>query len=68
MTFSIIQRNCLRSQGIEIKDELPNGSVICVTESGERIYTAQNLEQIAVPRLMHRFAAWLLHSREMGHG
>lgn len=68
MTLSIIQRNCLRSQGIEIKDELPNGSVLCVTENGERIYTAQNLEQIAVPRLMDRFAAWLFHSREVEHG
>ncbi|WP_339885634.1 MULTISPECIES: hypothetical protein [Vreelandella] len=59
MTLSIIQRNCLRSQGIEIKDELPNGSVLCVTDKGERIYTAQNLEQIAVPRLLDRFAAFM---------
>lgn len=59
MTLSIIQRNCLRSQGIEIKDELPNGSVLCVTEKGERIYTAQNLEQIAVPGILDRFTAWM---------
>ena len=65
MTLSIIQRNCLRSQGIEIKDELPNGSVLCVTDRGERIYTAQNLEQIAVPRFVDRFVGWLFHSREV---
>lgn len=59
MTLSIIQRNCLRSQGTEIKDELPSGSVLCVTEKGERIYTAQNLEQIAVPRFMDRLTAWM---------
>lgn len=59
MTLSIIQRNCLRSQGIKVKDELPNGSVLCVTDRGERIYTAQNLEQIAVPQLLDRFAAFM---------
>ncbi|MBT2772943.1 hypothetical protein J7J47_11990 [Halomonas sp. ISL-60] len=59
MTLSTIQRNCLLSQGIEIKDELPNGSVICVTESGERIYTAKDLAGIAVPRLMDRFTAFM---------
>lgn len=59
MTFSTIQRTCLLSQGIEINKELPNGSVLCVTEKGERIYTAQNLEQIAVPQLLDRFAAFM---------
>lgn len=68
MTLSIIQRNCLRSQGIEIKDELTNGSVLCVTENGERIYTTQDLKQIAVPRLMDRFTAWLMPVREVEHG
>ncbi|SDI28363.1 hypothetical protein SAMN04487867_10488 [Vreelandella titanicae] len=68
MTLSIIQRNRLRSQGIEIKDELPNGSVICVTESGERFYTAKDLTAIAVPRLMDRFTAWLMPAREVEHG
>ncbi|NYT74231.1 hypothetical protein HZU72_17610 [Halomonas sp. QX-2] len=68
MTLSTFQRNCLLSQGIEIKDELTNGSVVCITGNGERIYTAKDLAGIAVPRLMDRFTAWLMPTREVEHG